>query len=83
MVMLKLKPQFTMTLGGEDVPNHSVSCSTLKEAAQLLRQFVERHNLGASQLSKACGTVKDQTGGIVAYVSYNGRLWGPDGRLLQ
>ena len=27
-------------------------------------------------------TVKDQTGGIVAYVSYNGRLWGPDGKLL-
>ena len=61
----------------------TLSCSTLKEAAQLLRQFVERHTLGASQLSKACGTVKDQTGGIVAYVSYNGRLWGPDGRLLQ
>ena len=27
--------------------------------------------------------MKDQTGGIVAYVSYNGRVWGLDGKLLN
>ena len=83
MVMIKTKPGFRLTLGGEDLPNRVVECATLPEASIALRNFVEHYNLGASQLTKACGTVKDHTGGIVAFVSYNGRLWGPDGRLLS
>ena len=82
MVMLKTKPGFRLTLGAEDIPNRQVLVATLEKASLELRNFVVLYNLGASQLSKACGTVKDQTGGIVAYVSYNGRLWGPDGKLL-
>lgn len=82
MVMLKTKPGFRLTLGAEDLPNRQVDVATLEEASLALRNFVVLYNLGASQLTRACGTVKDQTGGIVAYVSYNGRLWGTDGKLL-
>ena len=82
MVMLKMKPGFRLTLGGEDLPNREVGCGSLEEASLELRNFVVFHNLGASQLSKECGTVKDRTGGIVALVSYNGRVWSPDGRRL-
>ena len=81
MVMLN-KKCYRLTLGSEDHPDRVVECATLQEASIALRNFVVFHDLGASQLSKECGTVKDQTGGIVAYVSYNGRLWGTDGRPL-
>ena len=79
MVMLKAKPGYRLTLGSEDLPNREVACATLAEASLELRNFVEYYGLGASQLSKECGTVKDMTGGVVAHVSYNGRLWGPKG----
>ena len=77
------KPSYTIILGGEGEPDQSYQCNSLKAARLLMRLFIERHNFGASQLSKACGTVKDRTGGIVAHVSYNGRLWGTDGKLLS
>ena len=82
MVMIKTKPGFRLTLGAEDIPNRQVLVATLAEASLELRNFVVLYNLGASQLTRACGTVKDSSGGAVAFVSYNGRIWGPDGKLL-
>lgn len=69
MVMLKPKPGYRLTLGGEDLPNREVECATLAEASLELRNFIVFYNLGASQLTRACGIVKDSTGGIVARIS--------------
>ena len=54
------------------------------EASTTWWQFVKMNDLDASDLKRDSGQIRWNAGKLVARVSYNGRVWSPDGGgLLQ
>jgi len=49
----------------------------------MLAQYRDRYDIGASDMAEGCGNIYADDGALVARVSYNGRVWTPDGILLQ
>ena len=63
-------------------PGFKVPIRSADEASAVVRQYIERNNIGGSEFQG--GQVTDRQGKPVAKVSYNGRVWSPDGKeLLQ
>ena len=52
-------------------------------ASAMLLHYRDEHSLGASDLHDRCGDVCANDGTLVARVSYNGRVWTPDGTWLR
>lgn len=68
--------------GGYHVPmdregRHDSDVRTLRQASMLCRLYIERNQLGGGNWTG--GAVRNAEGKIVARVSYNGRVWRPDG----
>jgi len=68
----------------------ATGCPTLKIPVQsadiasaIFQQFRDRNGIAASDMTADCGSVFADDGTIVAKVSYNGRVWSPQGLLLQ
>lgn len=64
-------------------PTLRIPVDTADMASAMLLHYCDKHCLGASDLGERCGDVYDDNGTLVARVSYNGRVWAPDGTLLQ
>lgn len=52
---------------------------SLRDAVRVWTRLRDENGLGASDMARATGQVVDCEGTYVARVSYNGRLWEPDG----
>ena len=70
-------------LAGEGAPTVKVPVSTADEASAIFTRYRDQHGLGASDLLERSGNIYASDGTLVAKVSYNGRVWTPDNRLLQ
>lgn len=53
---------------------------SFQHASRVVREFIEEWNLGASQW--AGGWIVDHKNQRVARISYNGRIWDPEGKAL-
>jgi len=51
--------------------------SSLKEASDVCRAFVDSSGIGGGNWGCGAGDVRDDSGKLVAQVSYNGRVWQP------
>lgn len=70
-----------LTLCATGIKRVSVPVASFASASAAMRDFIERHDLGASNLGRACGEVWDN-GAEVARVSYNGKVWPPGGYVM-
>jgi hypothetical protein len=52
-------------------------------ASAMLAAYRDKYCLGASDMNEGCGNIVAEDGTVVARVSYNGRVWTPEGILLQ
>jgi hypothetical protein len=78
---MNTKPTTTMilTLSARGVPTLRVPVASFAEASRRWAQFRDAEGFGASGLKRDSGRLTDsKTGTLVAHVSYNGRVWGPD-----
>lgn len=57
------------------LPATIVPVADYAAASKAMRELVDKHGLGSSDMRKGCGDVKDATGNKVYRVSYNGRCW--------
>ena len=76
---------YTVTLNRNGIARHpdgfffcaprivNASVTSLTEASAKVRDYINRHDLGASQYDG--GDVWDEHGNYTAYISYNGRIW--------
>lgn len=55
----------------------TIPVGSLAQAAKAARDFIDRNGLGGGNFSQA--EVRDARGHLVATVSFNGRLWSPEG----
>jgi hypothetical protein len=55
---------------------------SVQDASKVVRQYLSKHGLGASAMEKHFGDVT-RKGTLVAKISYNGRMWDPDGKELK
>ena len=56
--------------------NQTVEVKSFAEASLVCREFIDRNDLGSGNW--AGGDVFDDSGKLIARVSYNGKLWEPD-----
>lgn len=70
-----------LTLCATGIKRTAVSVESFAAASATMRDFIERHDFGASDLGRACGEVWDG-GAEVARVSYNGKVWPPGGYVM-
>lgn len=52
------------------------------DASDQFRAWIEKHDLGASDLRRSAGDIVEN-GQRIAYVSYNGRVWNVNGQPLE
>lgn len=65
--------------GKPDCPKmQKVEVANLSEASMKLRAWVNAWGIGGGNLPKSCGDVRDGRK-LVAHVSFNGRVWAPNG----
>jgi hypothetical protein len=57
------------------VPNHTVTVKDYAEASRVSREWIIANELGGGNWNG--GTITDDSGKEIAYVSYNGRVWPP------
>lgn len=59
----------------------SIPVTNMVDASHKFRVTVDVMNLGASNLSNDDGTIHDDRGQNLGYISYNGKVWTADGKL--
>lgn len=64
-------------------PTLRVPVDTANMASAMLTHYRDKYELAASDMQEGCGNIYQNDGELVARASYNGRVWAPDGRLLQ
>jgi len=72
-----------LVLAAVGAPLLRVPVTTADQAVAAWQQYRDGYGLGASHLKRGCGEIRSNAGALVARVSYNGRVWAPDGRCLQ
>ena len=56
-----------------NIKAHTVKVSSLREASQICRKFIDDNELGGGNWTG--GDITDDEGDLIGYVSYNGRVW--------
>lgn len=66
------------------IPKSNVRVVTsLKAASEAFCAARDKYELGASDLKKSDGSVINDDLMLVARISYNGRIWAPDGEEIK
>lgn len=66
-------PQYMQDENQSVSPKMIFACDTLNEASTICRNYIEEHNLGGGNW--VGGQVYHPKNGIIANVSFNGRVW--------
>lgn len=73
-----MQVEYTMRLGAANVPVFDS-----EDASRLFCQWRDRFGLGASDLKRDDGKVKDANGKLVCTICYNGRVKLPNGQFVD
>jgi hypothetical protein len=70
-------------LAARGCPTIKLPIQTADQAVAAWERYRDNNGLGASDLKRGCGEIKTFSGVLVARVSYNGRVWNPEGKCIQ
>src|SRR5579872_442708 len=70
-------------LAASGSPTLKIPVQSADMASAMLQQYRDRNGIGASDMKPHCGSIFADDGTLIAEVSYNGRVWSPQGLLLQ
>jgi hypothetical protein len=70
-------------LAASGCPTLKIPVESADMASAMFQQYRDRNGIGASDMKSDCGSIFADDGTLVAKVSYNGRVWNPQGKLLQ
>jgi hypothetical protein len=70
-------------LAASGCPTLKIPVESADMASAMFQQYRDRNGIGASDMKPHCGNIFADDGTLVAKVSYNGRVWTPQGQLLQ
>lgn len=74
---------YQIYLAARNCPTHRLMVVDSISASEVFCQYRDSFGLGASDMKKGCGNVTDQSGKLIARISYNGRVWDADGNLFS
>jgi hypothetical protein len=74
---------FNLHLGAIGAPMVKVMVFDSDDAVKIFTQYRDSGPFGSSEMLKGCGNVTDLTGKLVCRISYNGRVWLPNGQPLD
>ncbi len=70
-------------LSASGCPTLKIPVKSADVASAMFQQYRDQNEIGASDMNADCGSIFADDGTLVAKVSYNGRVWSPQGKLLQ
>ena len=76
-------PRGYVYLSADGCPTLRVPVASADMASALLTAYRDKYGIGASDMNDGSGNVIAEDGTLVARVLYNGRVWTPEGTLLQ
>ena len=79
LVLRGLGPRAYVILSVRGEKRIKVLVDTVAQASQAWQTYRDLLCCGASQMRHECGQVHATTGELLARVSYNGRVWTPEG----
>ena len=79
-IALGAVPNIDFTDDDRRVALHTVEVATIDEAKRVLNDFIVDNGLGGGNCTKNTGRVYDDSGKHVATISYNLRVWDPNGK---
>jgi hypothetical protein len=74
---------FNLHLGAIGAPMVKVMVFDSDDAVKIFTQYRDGGPFGSSEMLKGCGNITDLTGKLVCRISYNGRVWLPNGQPLD
>jgi hypothetical protein len=75
--------RYTLHLAVSGRKPQFVPVSDSQQASAVFAAFRDSERFGASDMGRNCGVVTDDQGNLVARISYNGRVWTPEGSLVH
>lgn len=83
-VTLSAAPNYDFGPGGHEatirIPARKQKAASLADASKAVQLFIRQHELGGGNWTG--GLITDAAGNEIGRVSYNGRVWGPNGEEL-
>jgi len=83
MAILKAAATHHLRLAAKGISTESIPVEFADDAAQLLSRWRDSNCLGSSDFKRGCGDVTDHQGKLVAWISYNGRIWNLEGKTVS
>jgi hypothetical protein len=74
---------YSIYLAASGCPTLKIPVQSADMASAMFQRYRDWNGIGASDMKLDCGSVFANDGTLVAKVSYNGRVWNPQGKLLQ
>jgi len=79
MLQSALCETYYVHFAASGAPSVDMPVQYADEAARAFSAYREKYALGASEMDILCGNIYDSQNRLVARISYNGRIWDPDG----
>jgi len=73
--------KYTMKLAAVGCKSHQLPVADSMEAVAAFAAY--RDSIGTSDMKSGCGDITDRSGDLIARISYNGRVWLPNGQPLD
>jgi hypothetical protein len=81
------EPHGYLYLAAHGRPTLKAPVSTGEQAVAIWSRYRDGQSgidmLGSSSMKPRCGNIYSESGQLVARISYNGRIWNPQGEMIQ
>ena len=75
--------QHYIHLAAAGAPTFNVPVQFADEASEVFSAYRDRYEFGASAMKERCGNIYDSQNCLVGRISYNGRIWDPNGKPVE
>ncbi len=75
--------QHYIHLAASGAPTFNVPVQFADEASEVFSAYRDRYEFGASAMKEGCGNIYDCQNRLVGRISYNGRIWDANGKLVE
>lgn len=70
-------------LAASGAPTFNIHIQYADEASKVFSAYRDRYEFGASAMKAGCGNIYDSKNRVVGRISYNGRIWDPNGEPVK
>lgn len=74
---------YRLHLAASGAPSLDVPVRFADEASKVFCGYRDKYGLGASNMKARCGNIYNSQNCLVGRISYNGRIWDAEGKVIE